>query len=275
MNDNALGWDLEIAEELPLDSPFDPVASPMGISCAAVANDNDAQLFHGATALYQEPMLFSVGNCMLIQECRDMADALYAYQRKGKRIVTWNGLGFDFPILAQSCQSTDYARLVAEIALAHTDVAYAMLCDRGYMISLQSAATGLRLQGKLENMTGALAPVIWNGVGRELTPDEHLTLSKLGITPGTVEARQLCLDYVEQDARTTYAVYDRLMYEQALTWITRAGTWARQPWIPSLINRGLGTCADMHSLPLPDTSWMTGEPRTRESCIGWALDLLN
>lgn len=274
MKANAAGWDLEIAREFPASGEWRD-GGPLGISCAALAQTGQPpETFYPADALSDVPLLFYSGNAMSPGEARAMADRLRELQGQGVTLVTWNGLGFDFPVLAQECQDPGYTRMLAEVALAHIDIGFAMLCDKGYMIGLNAAAKGLKLSGKLEGMAGALAPVLWNSTERVLTPTEFTAIRDLQVEPGTVKARRVCLDYVRQDAVTTLQVFETLMVDRALYWVTRTGSWVKQPWLPVIINDRLRTCAEANATALPDTSWMTFSPPSRDSAIGWALEAL-
>ena len=273
MNNDVIGWDLEIAKEFPTGGDWHDVA-PLGISCAAVAESDRTTALFSYGALSDKPLLFLEGGALSVGEARTMVWGLRQYMDDGATLVTWNGLGFDFQVLAQECQSQEFTRLVAEMALAHIDVAFNMLCDKGYMIGLSAAAKGLKLSGKLKGMSGALAPVLWTKPDRELTPEELLAIHDLRVEPGTVEARRLCLEYVKQDAVTTQQVYVELLKQRSLHWITRSGSWTRSPWVPFVFSDRIYTCREANETDSPDTGWMTFAPPTRESAIGWALEAI-
>lgn len=77
---------------------------------------------------------------------------------EGYTLLTWNGLGFDFPVLA------DESGLLAEcqeFARNHVDMMFYILCIRGHRLGLDTAAKGMGLPGKTEGMTGADAPKLW------------------------------------------------------------------------------------------------------------------
>ena len=272
---DVLGWDLEIAKEFPAGGGDWHEVAPLGISCAAIAGPDRTVAFFASGALSDKPLLFLNGGALSVEEARAMALDLKRCMDAGATLVTWNGLGFDFPVLAQECQSEKFTRLVAEMALGHIDLAFNMLCDRGFMIKLDVAAKGLGLTGKLAGMSGALAPVLWTKPDRELTSEELLAIHELRVEPGTVEARRLCLEYVKQDAVTTQQVYVELLKQGSLGWITRTGKWARTPWTPFIFSDRVYTCKEANETDLPDTKWMTFDPPTRESAIGWALEAIS
>lgn len=72
----------------------------------------------------------------------------------GYTIVTWNGLSFDFDVLAEESGMIEKCRT---LAINHVDMMFHALCRLGHGISLDSAAKGMDLLGKNEDMTGILA----------------------------------------------------------------------------------------------------------------------
>ena len=80
----------------------------------------------------------------------------------------------------------------------------------------------------------------------------------------------LCLEYVAQDVKTTADVY-RAILEQGIVekWITHKGTVSRAFWRPETKDGRLLTVDESLALKAPDTSWMTFQGPTRESCAGW------
>jgi len=260
-----IGWDIEIATELADDWRKAP--SP-GISVAAAAtnpeDDTDKILWHAG----REPR-------MTVEQARRMADWLIDEARAGSIIITWNGAGFDFPVLARECDDPNYERELAQVTMAHVDVAFQFFCTMGYMISLNAAAKALHLEGKLPGMSGRLAPLLWNAPARDLTDREMMEFRELGVEPGSHAARNLCARYVIQDALTTLQVYERLMEDRILVWRTRAGHLTKRPWIPLVTGNPprLYTCAESLDITPPDTSWMNN-PRNRSDFIGWAQTIL-
>jgi hypothetical protein len=168
----------------------------------------------------------------------------------------------------------------------HIDPAFLCLCQMGYMLGLEAVAQALGVQGKMEGMRGDLEPLLWGGAAglpggldgvatdedHERMADAAVMAAKMGVgNMGSQEARRLCLRYVAQDARATLDVYDGLsrVGREGLRWTTKKGTRSTKAWDPARVGGALLTVADARMLTEPDTSWMT-EPRTRESCIGWA-----
>ena len=159
----------------------------------------------------------------------------------GHQIVTWNGLGFDFPILAE--ESGRIHEEVKELALNHVDMMFQLYCDKGYPVSLRAATKGSGTAEKMEHMDGKKSLVMWADGQREEV-----------------------LRYCEQDAVATVDLARKTAERKWLQWISRSNR------VQTLdLPRGWLTVRRTLELPLPDTSWMT-DPIPREQFTGW-LDL--
>jgi hypothetical protein len=168
-------------------------------------------------------------------------------QNKGYRIVTVNGLGFDFDILAEECESDSAAEACQRLALEHTDIGFAMFCQKGFMVGLSAMAKGLGVAGKTEGMSGALAPSMW---------------------AESREGQDKVLEYVQQDVQATADIYDALIVRQRMYWTTKRGTRSKYPWRPLFSNGHILSVREALELPEPDTSWMDNA-WSREKFCGW------
>jgi hypothetical protein len=155
----------------------------------------------------------------------------------GFTILTWNGLGFDFDILAEESGAVAEC---AECALGHVDMMFQVLCSLGYPIGLDKAAQGMGLPGKPPGMSGILAPQLW-AQGRF----------------------QQVLEYVAQDVRTTMQLARAGEERRKLEWITRKGTKSSMP-----LRNGWLSVREALKLPEPDTSWMSA-PISRREATAW------
>lgn len=185
-----LAFDLEIAKTIPEGEDDWQQFRPFGISCAA-AYRNDGRMYVWSGVPQMTP-----------RQCREMTDEIISLHTRGWTLVTWNGLGFDLDVLQEECQDPVYTKDIIDLALGHIDPAFALLCDRGFMIGLDKAAKGMGLKGKLEGMSGALAPVLW--------------------AKGEEERKQV-LEYVRQDARVTGRLFKRMVEKRRLRWRARSG----------------------------------------------------
>jgi hypothetical protein len=165
-------------------------------------------------------------------ECSMLVDLLLRRVAAGDMLLTWNGLGFDFDVLAEE---SGRHPACCELARAHVDMMFHFFCVQGYPLALDTAAKGMGLDGKPAGMDGAQAPIRW----------------AQGDFP-TV------LHYVEQDVCNTLALAGAVEARRHLCWTARSGKPNRvqiAEWL---------TVAKALELPQPDTGWMRAPiPRTR------------
>jgi hypothetical protein len=166
----------------------------------------------------------------LLRHLEALVDAGYV-------VVTWNGAGFDFLVLAHASGQREAC---IRLAWEHVDMMFWLHCQKGFSVSLANAARAVG-SGKVEGMDGAEAARLW--------------------AAGHYED---VLAYVAQDVRATAAVYEQALQTRSLRWInTRGG-----------LSRADGTLVSVrnaYQLPLPDTSWMRRPPWPREKFVGWML----
>jgi hypothetical protein len=228
-----LAFDIETAADIPgTDFNWRP-HRPIGITCAAIATSDVPQpvIWHGKTdGGTPAPR-------MARDEAREIVKSLTAKVAEGYTIVTWNGLGFDFDVLAEE---SDAAELCRELALGHIDMMFHVLCEKGFPVSLEKAATAMGVAGKLEGLSGWQAPRLW-------AKGEH----------------QKVLDYVAQDVRVALQVAHAAEGRNSFSWTTQKGTVSSLP-----LKRGWLSVREALKLPEPDTSWMS-EPIPRKSFSGW------
>lgn len=230
-----LAVDIEIAAIFPNDSSDWKSHRPLGITCAALAwQGSDGIETH---ALYGSSIGHSVpAPRMTIEECRGLVRDLRHLVDRGHTLLTWNGLGFDFDILAE--ESGMHAECV-ELALNHTDMMFQILCLKGFPLGLDAVAKGLGLVGKTEGMSGTKAPEMW-------AYGEHAKV----------------LEYVQQDVRTTLEVALAVEEQGGFSWIAKSGRRNQldiKQWL---------TVRDALLIPEPDQSWMSN-PMLRSSFVEW------
>ena len=135
MNRKYLSFDLEIAKVQPPDEKNWKEDRPLGISCAATLRcDADVPLlWYGMTRMNRPARRMSR------DEARKLVKYLSRMVSSGYTLLTWNGVGFDFDILAEESGLLDECK---RLALGHVDMMFHVLCQRGFGVSLISAATG-------------------------------------------------------------------------------------------------------------------------------------
>ena len=237
MEHRFLAFDLETAKDVP-GADFNWRAHrPLGISCAAtLASDEDQpRLWHGKTADGQP------SSRMTQDDARELVRFLAEMAGKGYAVLTWNGLAFDFDLLAEESGVHAECR---ECALGHVDMMFQVFCSLGYPVGLEKAAQGMGLPGKAAGMSGVEAPRLW-------AEGKHAQV----------------LEYVAQDVRMAMQIARACERQRRIDWITRKGTKSSMP-----LKNGWLTVRECLKLPTPDTSWMV-KPMRREEFVGWIVQL--
>ncbi|MFW6125461.1 MAG: ribonuclease H-like domain-containing protein [Pirellulales bacterium] len=227
-----VAFDIETASEWPDGADWRPYR-PLGISCAAtLPSDADAPtLWHGVDN-HDRP-----AERMSRDDAARLVDYLRARVDQGYAILTWNGLAFDFAVLAEE---SGMAEACKRLARGHVDMMFHVFCTLGHPVGLEAAARGFGLAGKTEGMHGIMAPGMWaSGKHREV------------------------LDYVAQDARTTWELAELCEREKCFRWVTRRGKTSRMD-----LPHGWLAVDEAMRLPEPDTSWMS-RPMSRRRFTGW------
>ena len=228
-----LAFDIETAKDVPGEDFNWRPHRPLGISCAATltSDSSEIQLWYGKTA----------DGTPAGRMTRDDVAALVQYLCKmvgdGFTILTWNGLGFDFDILAEESSVAESCR---ECALAHIDMMFHIVCALGYPVALDKGAQGMGVAGKPVGMAGYKAPKLWaEGRHKEV------------------------LEYVSQDVRIAMQIAQAAEKQRRFEWITRKGTKSKMP-----LPNGWLTVREALGLPQPDTSWMSS-PLKRQDFTAW------
>lgn len=203
---------------------------PLGITCAAAAS-SDGGLWNWWA---NDRGKFTAK--MSRHECVQMLLGLEALVEDGYTILTWNGLGFDFCILADESGLHEDC---AEFSLDHIDMMFHFFASKGFPLGLDTASKGMGLPGKPEGMTGAIAPQLWaNGEYHKV------------------------LDYVSWDARNSLGLAQAVDKAYCLEWTAKSGrrnTWHAEKWL---------TVKEAMASPEPDTDWMK-DPWPRSKFYGW------
>jgi len=229
-------FDLEIASEL---NDLGSLEN-LGISCAALA------LSEGL--IEDNPVIYWYDSSRLSKErCQRLVEDLQYYDNLGYKLVTWNGCGFDFQVLAH--ESGMYSEC-AELALNHIDMMLMVTFVKGHYLGLDKALRGAGLEGKthdirlnngelLTEMSGALAPQLW--------------------AQGETEA---VLEYLKGDVVQPMLLAQNIEKMKSIRWISNAGKY-HSVFVPEL-----KVVRELFDLPLPNISWMTAPP-TRAKFVSW------
>ncbi len=227
-------FDLETASEIPEGEDWQE-HRPMGITCAALY----------APEIGEEPVTWygtnevgGIADWMSKEELYLMVRQLeQLQQRRGVTILTWNGLGFDFDVLAEESGLSEECR---RLARGHVDMMFHILCKLGHPLGLQTVAQGMKVEGKTEGMDGLKAVRMWHEGQREVV-----------------------VDYCAQDARCTFELALACEQANSLHWTSRSGRDQAMA-----LRAGWLTVQQAMKLPRPDTGWMT-DPIPREQFTQW------
>lgn len=202
------------------------------ISCAAIALADGSReaLFLPAAA----PECYDAAGEMTRAGAARVVRRLEELVAGGGLLVTWNGAGFDLPVLARA--SGLHAECV-RLALGGVDMMFQVLASKGWPIKLAVALEGMGLPGKTGD--GLEAVRLWRE-GRH----------------------QEVLDYCAADAARTLR----------LALAADGGTlvWRSTKGLPQRLSLAGGwlTVEQCLALPEPDTSWMD-QPLRRSDLLAW------
>ena len=239
-----VAFDVEIAKPVP-DGPDILVHKP-GIACAAIVREDEPR----ASILFDpsvSPEFFDPAMTMTREGALRILAALEETAGRGDTLVTWNGAGFDFRLLAdETGRHADCARLV----MASVDMMFQVLCERGHPLSLDAALKGAALPPKMDQVTlrgGEAVHISGAEAPQYRQAGEHAAVAA----------------YCAADAERTAALAAVCQKSRRLAWVSQKGRpneiYLRTGWL---------TVEQCLSLPVPDTSWMT-RPMRREDVLAW------
>ena len=247
-----LAFDIEIVKEIPEGEDWKE-HRPLGISCAATIRTDDTSPIHWYSG---QRIKTPLNRPMNTRELRSLISYLFEQSRNGFNILTWNGLGFDFQVLAE--ESGDFPAC-SEIAYNHIDMMFHFLCKKGYPLGLQAASLGMGLTGKMEGFHGELAPPMWTNNNERLIELGQPEFAKLSKT----EKRDLVILYVGQDVMTTLDLAQIVDKKKHIAWTSRSGKPQSvafpNGWYP--VNKAI-------KIKTPNTSWRDN-PLKREDLLEW------
>ena len=225
-------FDLETARATAEGEPITDV----GISCAGIAysDTRPIDMIHCPGKISQEHAELIVE---LLSECVD----------EGYTIITWNGCGFDFRILAEESGMIEEC---AALAMNHVDMMLLVTFQKGYYLGLDPALLGMGVEGKLHEVTlsdgsivddfsGAQVPELWSA--------------------GEYDA---VLTYLKSDIERPLELARRIIRDKEIRWISAKGNPMR------CAVQKFWTVKECFKLPTPKTSWMT-DPPTRHQFVEW------
>jgi len=228
-----VAFDIETAKVVPAVVSELKAHRPLGIACAATlcSTEDRPRLWYGVTN-DDKP-----APRMNRLEAAEIVHLLAKFVADGFTILSWNGLGFDFDILAEESGMTDDCK---RLARSHVDMMFHAFCELGFPIGLDRAAKAMSLPGKSQAIEPHMAPQLWaDGRTKEV------------------------LNYVSQDVRATLDLARVCEAQRCLRWLTKNGG-LRDIKLP----RGWLTVDEAALRSEPDTSWMDN-PIPRSRFAGW------
>ena len=222
--------DIETVTEFPLGDDW-RAHRPLGIACVAVCHGGTTTTFHSRDAQG------NIAERMTPEDVQTVVRHLTEMRQKGTKLVTWNGTGFDFPVMADESGMMDE---VQDLARTSIDMMFHLHCIKGHPAGLDAAAEGSGTARKTPEISGKNAPVLW----REGKKNDVIA-------------------YCAQDAYVTWDLAQTAQRLGFMRWMSRSG---RTQML--ILPRGWLTVEEAGQLPLPDTSWMT-DPIPREKFDGW------
>jgi hypothetical protein len=213
--------------------PLDLHRHVPGMTVAAtLTSDGDLRLWYEQAGEGK-----ATGETLARETAQRLVRYLHDQAAEGYTIVTWNGAGFDFRVLARA---SGMAQACIELAWQHVDMMFWFHCVQGFSVGLSRAAAAVG-SSKTVGMSGADAPRLW--------------------AEGQYERVK---EYVSQDVRAAAAVYEATVHNLGLQWVNTRGQLSRAsgPLLP---------VREAFQLPLPDTSWMRRAPWPRTKFVGWML----
>jgi len=229
-------FDLETAEEVPEDSRDRIMHGGLGITCAAVAFSDTDQVLTGYGIPRMPP-----------EKCRGLVRQLERLTSEGYTLMTWNGCGFDFAVLAQE---SGMRVECGELAMNHVDLMFHVMCEKGWRLSLEKALQGAGLEGKrksvvlsdgrrIDDLKGAMAPSLWRA-----------------------GEKKAVLSYLRGDVVQLLKLARSVMQTKSIRWTSNSG----RP--QSVRVDALLTVRHCLRIPEPDVSWMDAPP-SREEFVNW------
>lgn len=175
---------------------------PLGITCAATYTSPKYYISSHIRNWHNKSIKMNQ------MDAWHVVNDLQVIRERGYKIVTWNGLAFDFDVLAEESGMYDEC---AELALNHIDLMLIVVAMRGHWLGLDKAAKGAGIQGKLkevrlsngemlDDMSGGKAPALWKA--------------------GEYKA---VLDYLADDVRVTLELAQWIEKHKRIQWTSDKG----------------------------------------------------
>ena len=150
MDRKFLAFDLAVAKWVPDGGELN-AHRPLGISCAAMLLSDTGRFvtWHGGTPDGD------AASRMTAEDAKTMVQTLVEKVNAGYSLLSWNGLSFDFPVMAEESGLESECQLLSS---RHVDMMFHVYCVKGQYLDLKTAATGMRLTVRTQGMAERDAP---------------------------------------------------------------------------------------------------------------------
>ena len=227
-------------------SNIDDSSAPQ-ITCAVTCRMIRKQpgVFDTARPLrWTEDDTFASPATMTIETVVRLVDHLYCEMQLGYPPITWNGLAYDFRVLAAQAEYVEECtQQIKELALSGVDPMFNFTTHQGYWVSMASVADGFELPVN-KNSTGAEAVRLW--------------------LEGSSEDRKGVVDYCQNDVLVLSKIVAKIDATGCIRRIVKK-TGKVGEWRPPTKGAALAASSVTAQLPDPDNSWMTAGPRPQKS----------
>ena len=192
MDRKFLAFDLAVAKWVPDGGELN-AHRPLGISCAAMLLSDTGRFvtWHGGTPDGD------AASRMTAEDAKTMVQTLVEKVNAGYSLLSWNGLSFDFPVMAEESGLESECQLLSS---RHVDMMFHVYCVKGQYLDLKTAATGMRLTVRTQGMAERDAPRLW-------AEGKH----------------RLVLDHLAENLRTTTDLALTCERRKVFLWINRRG----------------------------------------------------
>lgn len=208
--------------------PEDGQLNDMGIICVSIINEkNEINTW--------KPENNSFGYCQNKLSSEQVNQVIEKLKQE-KKIISWNGLGFDLQILYNNSSDTNLKKDLIKIAKKHVDLAYAFLCENGYMISMKKVFLE-SLNNQIDSPIDAKSyPVLW--------------------TAGK-EGQELVINANQQSVSNLLTIYQDLVKNKKLKYLSKAGN--LNEWKPITFKNLPLSVNNASLIDLPDNGFLPEE----------------
>jgi len=153
MSRRLLAFDIETAKDVPGEDFNWKPHRPLGITCiASLSNKTPSEV---PRIWYSRESNGIPAPKMTQADVASFIEFLSEAMADGVVPISWNGLAFDFDILAEESSLVNECK---RLARNHIDMMFHVVCEKGFPVALKNAASGLGVQGKLSGIEGFDAP---------------------------------------------------------------------------------------------------------------------